>query len=166
MVQNCLLYVEEQIKGRRKDQVYTVNIPDALYRINEAWSNVKQQCIANCFRHAGFVEEPEENEIRDSDNVSINHEDDSPNTDNYSNFFSRLNDLIPLSATAQADLAIDKDLAASQVLTTEDIVNSVVEKDVGNEEKGEEEMPTPPPTVADARDTSEACRTQKMILLR
>ncbi|GFR94758.1 tigger transposable element-derived protein [Elysia marginata] len=39
MVRSYLLHVEEQIKGRRKDEVYTVNILDALYRIKEAWSN-------------------------------------------------------------------------------------------------------------------------------
>ncbi|GFR98831.1 tigger transposable element-derived protein 4-like [Elysia marginata] len=150
--------VEEQIKGRRKDEVYTVNVLDALYRIKEAWSNVKQQCIANCFRHAGFVKEPEEikSETIESDIVSVNQEGDSLDTDNYDNLFSRLNDLIPTSATAQAYLASDDDLAASEVLTSdsEDIVNSVVERDVDEEEgeEDEEEMPPPPPTVADARE--------------
>ncbi|GFR99975.1 tectonin beta-propeller repeat-containing protein 2 [Elysia marginata] len=161
MVQSYLLHVEEQIKGRRKDEVYTVNLLDALFRIKEAWSNVKQQCITNCFCHAGFVKEPEEIETIESDIVSVNQDDDSLDTDNYGNLFSRLNDLIPLSATAHAYLAIDDDLAASEVLTTEVIVNSVVEKDVDNEEEGEEdeeEMPPPPPTVADARDAIKTLR--------
>ncbi|GFR65304.1 tigger transposable element-derived protein [Elysia marginata] len=161
MVRSYLLHVEEQIKGRRKDEVYTVNVLDALYRIMEAWSNVKQQCIANCFRHAGFVKEPEESETIESDIVPVNQEGDSLDTDNYDNLFSRLNDLIPLSATSQAYLAIDNDLAASEVLTTEDIVNSVVERDVDNEEEGEEdeeEMPPPPPTVADAREAIKTLR--------
>ncbi|GFR65333.1 tigger transposable element-derived protein [Elysia marginata] len=78
---------------------------------------------------------------------------------NYGNLFSRLNDLIPLSATAQAYLTIDEDLAASEVLTTEDIVNSVVEKDVDNEEEGEEdEEEMPPPTLTDARDAIKTLR--------
>ncbi|GFR68231.1 tigger transposable element-derived protein 4-like [Elysia marginata] len=122
---------------------------------------MKQQCIADCFCHAVFVKEPEEIETIESEIVSVNHEDDSPNTDNYGNQFSRLNDLIPLSTTAQAYLAIYDDLAASEVLTSEDIVNSVVEKDVDDEEEGEEdeeETPPPPPTVADARDAIKTLR--------
>ncbi|GFR58451.1 tigger transposable element-derived protein [Elysia marginata] len=138
MVRSYLLHVEEQIKGRRKDKVYSVNVLDAFYRIKEAWPNVKQQCIANCYRHAGFVEEPEEIETLESSIVSVNHEDDSLDTDNYATFS-----------------------AASEVLTTEDIVNSVVEKDVDKEEEGEEdeeEMPPQSPTVADARDAIETLR--------
>ena len=43
------------MKGRKSDQVYTIDVLDALYQIKEAWSLVKQQCVANCFRHVGFV---------------------------------------------------------------------------------------------------------------
>ncbi|KAK3789310.1 hypothetical protein RRG08_001700 [Elysia crispata] len=33
------------MKGRKKDQVYTVDVLDALYRISEAWSLVKEQFL-------------------------------------------------------------------------------------------------------------------------
>ena len=56
MVRSYLLHVEEQMKGR----VYTVDVLDALYWMKEAWSLVKQQCVANCFRHAGFVTQNDE----------------------------------------------------------------------------------------------------------
>ena len=48
------------MQGRRKDQVYTVDLLDAVYRIKEAWSVVKEQSVANCFRHAGFVTQNDE----------------------------------------------------------------------------------------------------------
>ena len=47
MVRSYLVHLEEQMKARKRDQVYTVDVLDALYRIKEAWSLVKQQCVAN-----------------------------------------------------------------------------------------------------------------------
>ena len=67
--------------------------------------------------------------------------------------------MIPLSTTAEAYLAVDEGLATSEVLTTEENVNSIAEKD--DEEEDDEEMPPPPPpppTVAEARDAMKTLR--------
>ena len=60
LVRSYLPHVEDQMKGRKKDQVYKVDVLDALHRIKEAWSLVKQDCITNCFRQAGFVARDQE----------------------------------------------------------------------------------------------------------
>ena len=45
---------------------------DALHLLSQAWNNVRQSTIANCFRHAGFTvtdstpEEEEEDDIEDN----------------------------------------------------------------------------------------------------
>ena len=154
LVRSYLLHVEDQMKGRKKDQVYKVDVLDALHRIKEAWSLVKQDCIANCFRHAGFVARDQEVE---SEGEAIQEENDVTDTDSFGNLFSRLSDMIPLSTTAEAYLAVDEGLATSEVLTTEEIVNSIAEKD--DEEEDDEEMPPPPPpTVAEARDAMKTLR--------
>ena len=155
LVRSYILHVEDQMKGRKKDQVYKVDVLDALHRIKEAWSLVKQDCIANCFRHAGFVARDQEVE---SEGEAIQEENDVTDTDSFGNLFSRLSDMIPLSTTAEAYLAVDEGLATSEVLTTEEIVNSIAEKD--DEEEDDEEMPPPPPppTVAEARDAMKTLR--------
>ena len=111
------------MKGRKKDQVYEVDVLDALHQIKEAWSLVKQDCIADCFRHAGFVARYQEVE---NEGEAIQEENDV--TDSLGNLFSRLSDIVPLSATAEAYSAVDEGLATSEVLTTEEIVNSITEK--------------------------------------
>ncbi|KAK3786499.1 hypothetical protein RRG08_058552 [Elysia crispata] len=146
------------MKGRKKDQVYKVDVLDALHRIKEAWSLVKQDCIANCFRHAGFVARDQEVENEGEAIQEENDVTDTTDTDSFGNLFSRLSDMIPLSTTAEAYLAVDEGLATSEVLTTEEIVNSIAEKD--DEEEDDEEMPPPPPppTVAEARDAMKTLR--------
>ncbi|KAK3785473.1 hypothetical protein RRG08_048609 [Elysia crispata] len=43
-------------------------------------------------------------------------------------------------------------VTSSEVLTTEDIVHSVTDKDSLDEDKDDEEIPPPPPTITEARD--------------
>ena len=159
LVRSYLPHVEDQMKGRKKDQVYKVDVLDALHRIKEAWSLVKQDCITDCFRHAGFVARDQEVESEGEAIQEENDVTDTTDTDSFGNLFSRLSDMIPLSITAEAYLAVDEGLATSEVLTTEENVNSIAEKD--DEEEDDEEMPPPPPpppTVAEARDAMKTLR--------
>ena len=55
-----------------KGQTPVISILDALHLLSQAWNNVRQSTIANCFRHAGFTvtdstpEEEEEDDIEDN----------------------------------------------------------------------------------------------------
>ena len=97
MVRHCLVHVEEQMKARKRDQVYTVDILDALYRIKEAWSLVKQQCVVNCFKHVDFVtqiNEAGEQETESETGETSQQSEECDVTDNFANLFIRLSDLI------------------------------------------------------------------------
>ena len=63
-------------------------------------------------------------------------------------------------ATDEAYLAVDEGVASSEVLTTEDIVHSITEKDFVEEEEDDEEIPPspPPPTVTEVRDAIKTLR--------
>ena len=56
-------------------------------------------------------------------------------------------------------MAVDEGMASSEVLTTEDIVHSVTEKGLEEEERDYEEIPPPPPPiVTEARDVIKILR--------
>jgi hypothetical protein len=42
-----------------------INILEALHFVNEAWNNISDVTIRNCFRHGGFVKTEEEEEEED-----------------------------------------------------------------------------------------------------
>ena len=87
-----------------KDVVKTVNLLDALYLVSEAWSDVKKETVANCFRHSRFIKNDEINE-----DLDIFGDIDLP--DNMSR-----DDLV-----AQVD--VDKDLQTSGTYTDEELVD-------------------------------------------
>ena len=37
-----------------KDMIKNVNLLDALHLLSEAWDDVKEKTIVNCFKHGGF----------------------------------------------------------------------------------------------------------------
>ena len=51
--------------SKMKDVVKNVNLLDAAYLLSEAWDDVKQETVANCFRHSKFTKREISNENLD-----------------------------------------------------------------------------------------------------
>ncbi|GBM12243.1 hypothetical protein AVEN_155251-1 [Araneus ventricosus] len=51
----------------RKEQLQ-VSVLNAVFYIDQSWNTVSQKAIANCFRHAGFHNSPESEELLEDAN--------------------------------------------------------------------------------------------------
>ena len=48
--------MEQQVDQSESERDFSISVFDALHYIKSAWDMVTKATIANCFRHAGFVE--------------------------------------------------------------------------------------------------------------
>ena len=69
---NLKVFYRKQVIMRRIRAIHnqtgdvTITVLDAIRMLHQAWGNVTQRTVANCFRHTGFVAGPPDTDI-DSD---------------------------------------------------------------------------------------------------
>ncbi|GFR94622.1 tigger transposable element-derived protein [Elysia marginata] len=107
---------------------------NAMMTIAEAWDEVKQETIGNCFRHAGFKVSESES---DPDANSAESQQ-QPDTE-LSHLYSQLRD----TETALDDfLHVDDEVISTEELTTQEIVEKVQVRgwnETGDEDEDESE---------------------------
>ncbi|KAL4107458.1 hypothetical protein QTP88_017800 [Uroleucon formosanum] len=65
MRKRVITLVDETSTLKANDLSKKINILEALHFVNEAWNNISDATIQNCFRHGGFVKTEEEEEEDD-----------------------------------------------------------------------------------------------------
>ena len=92
----------------------TITVLDAIRMLHQAWGNVTQRTVANCFLHAGFVDGPPADTDIDSDD---DHNDDIP--------LRTLFGLAPgVNLTTYAH--IDNDTPTSAEVTDNDVIDDII----------------------------------------
>ncbi|CAI6372202.1 unnamed protein product [Macrosiphum euphorbiae] len=96
-----------------------INILEALHFVNEAWNNISDVTIRNCFRHGGFVKTEEEEEEEDDHSKDL------------------------ADKTYEDWMDIDRDLQTSEEYSEDQISQSIIndkDNDEENDESDEEEV--------------------------
>ena len=105
---------------------FNVTILDTMTTIADAWDEVKQETMVNCFRHAGF--QLSSGDATASEESSLTHSDPELNQ-----LFSQLNS--DKSASLDDYLQVDSQVLRTEHLTIEDIIQRVR----GDQREDEEE---------------------------
>lgn len=109
------------LKAHDENIDFTFNLLDSLSLIREAWDEVSNDTIKNCFRSAGFSNIPDS-------------QCEEEQKDDFENIFERIHTLfaIPKEMDARRFLSLDDNVEVVENLTDEDILNqfngSVVER--------------------------------------
>ncbi|XP_008302761.1 tigger transposable element-derived protein 6 [Stegastes partitus] len=120
-----------------KGKVERINVKDAIYFIRDAWKDVKQSTIANCWRHAGILPGCTNHPCEQSDSVEVENE--------VACLIREFKSEDPV--TAEEYLAWDNAEPTEAMLTTADILSLVSNTenrgDSDSESEGEEDPPKP-----------------------
>ena len=103
----------------KHDTEFAVSLKDAIDMCAAAWNTVTQQCIANCYRHAGF-QNSQHNDAQDDAVV----QDGGVNS--YQTVWEMVASHFGLKDTFADFVAVDDDLPVAGILTDEQIVKQVV----------------------------------------
>ena len=93
-----------------KEEVYSVNLLDAVRFVYKACEHIPEKTIWNCFRHAGIIQEEVSTEIESSVATTEEDEDDLPLSECVSGW------IFP---------SVDDDILTTETLTAGDIVTEV-----------------------------------------
>ncbi|GFR59698.1 tigger transposable element-derived protein [Elysia marginata] len=130
---------------------------NAMTTIAEAWDEVKQETIVNCFRHAGFKVSESES---DPDANSAESQQ-QPDTE-LSHLYSQLRD----TETALDDfLHVDDEVISTKELTTQEIVEKVQLRG-GNETGDEDEDESEPIPIVSSKTATEAITALQQFLMQ
>lgn len=112
---------ESTLTLKANDLSKKINILEALHFVNEAWNNISDVTIRNCFRHGGFVKTEEEEEEEDDHSKDL------------------------AEKTYEDWMDIDRDLQTSEQYSEDQIYQSIINEitnnnDEENDESDEEEV--------------------------
>ncbi|XP_050527813.1 tigger transposable element-derived protein 6-like [Daktulosphaira vitifoliae] len=104
---------------KANDLAKKINVLEALHLVNEAWNNISDVTIQNCFRHGGFIKTEEEE--KEEENRSVETQED-------------------LTAKTYVDwMNIDSDFQTSEEYSKDQICQFIANESTSiNEEKNDE----------------------------
>lgn len=138
------LVIQKQLRAIETSSEVHISILDALFMLRTAWHLVSSTTIANCFRHAGFLQPESQPETAAED-----PEDDIP-----------LAALRRLTSGVRFDdyTSIDDDIPTCADLSDTDIINSIISQrgstsmteNNDEQDNDDDQDPTPPRTISEA----------------
>ncbi|GFR89237.1 ATP-dependent 6-phosphofructokinase [Elysia marginata] len=133
----------------------TMTLLDAMTTIAEAWDEVKQETIGNCFRHAGFKASESESDP-DVNSAEIQQQPDTE----LSHLYSQMRD----TETALNEfLHVDDEVISTEELTTQEIVEKV---QGGNEAGDEDDDESEPIPIVSSKTATEAITALQQFLMQ
>ncbi|KAL4493006.1 hypothetical protein ABPG72_020785 [Tetrahymena utriculariae] len=134
-----------KIESSENYQTNQISVLDSLYWISQAWSEISLECIQNCFRHAGFIEQKKMEEQM-IDEIQIE------NNRGISQFYEQMQQQIDQQQQVQFEefISFDNQLSIStSPSNSEELTNQIfieyqfqqgqmIEEDQENEESDEE----------------------------
>ncbi|KAL4096621.1 hypothetical protein QTP88_021540 [Uroleucon formosanum] len=113
MSKRVITLIDETSTLKANDLSKKINILEALHFVNEAWNNINDVTIRNCFRHGGFVKMEEEKED--------NHNKDLADK------------------TYEDWMDIDRDLPTSEEYSEDQICQSIINEITNNNDEENDE---------------------------
>lgn len=124
----------------------TVTLLDGVRMLHSAWNQVKPETIANCFKHARFVQSDSAGPSAVVSSIAI-----APDV---GNLWDRLRSAGFDIPTFEDFRDADNDLASNETMTDEAIIESVTSQHDDDDDDDDigDSMERPPPTTADAME--------------
>lgn len=149
------LLLQKMVLAIDNKEVFSVNVLDALRMLKSAWSKVKQQTIANCFRHAGFIDQSQECGESHMEMIETTPESDIPDIEGITH------DVLPQGVSFEDYLSVDDAILTEDIMTDDDIIESLTPVNVSTDEFEFEQDDSPCPP--DVPTPSEAIQAMKVI---
>ncbi|XP_022108728.1 tigger transposable element-derived protein 6-like [Acanthaster planci] len=113
-----------------------VNILETINMVHTAWGAFEQDCIANCFRKAGFIDTTPRSPPPHQDQDQAQDQDQDQDQDQHGrpdNIWERLTQHINLPVTFQDYASVDMDLQVTDEPSEEEIVAEITSERASND---------------------------------
>ena len=119
VVKRYLTYVNDGLSAAKN---FNISVLDALYNMRWAWDRVTKETVANCFRHAGFLDTSSANS--DIDNIDTGLADDSQ----IESLIEKLDEKTNNTISAEEYISFDMELETTAEISVSEIVSSISDK--------------------------------------
>ena len=111
---------------------FYISVLDALYFMRWAWDRVSTETVANCFRHAGFVDPSQ-------DNTDTNSVANDPGESAIEDLLERLQETTAVTVTAEEYVSFDTEVETTAEMSVTEIVKSMSGSGTTDPESAEED---------------------------